>query len=154
MKDEKICILYLDDEVNNLTAFKANFRQKYEVFTAETSEAARSILEKNKIHVIVADQKMPNMTGVEFLGSIKKKYPDPIRMLLTGYSDIEAVIDAINIGKVHNYITKPWDKNEISILIDQAYEIYRLREEKDELIKKLLKANGQLEFMVRQKILS
>lgn len=152
--DKKINILYVDDEANNLIAFKANFRNYYNVYTSESAADGLQILKENKIHIIITDQRMPNMTGVEFLESIIKEYPDPIRMLLTGYVDISAVIEAINKGQVYRYIMKPINVDDLKITIDNAFEVYSLREENKELMKSLLRVNKQLEFMLRQKLLS
>jgi response regulator RpfG family c-di-GMP phosphodiesterase len=151
---EPINILYVDDEVNNLVAFKANFRRDYQIFTAETAEAGMEILRQNKIHVIITDQRMPAQTGVEFLERAIKEFPDPIRILLTGYSDINVVIDAINKGQVFRYLMKPFNELELKMILQNAVEVYKLREENKELMKKLLLANEQLEFMLRQKLLS
>lgn len=155
MKEKpKIRILYLDDEVNNLESFKANFRKHYEIYIAESAYEAKQILINNEIEIIITDQRMPNVTGVEFLESVIEEYPDPIRMLLTGYADIEAVIDAINKGKIYHYTTKPFNADELKITIDKAYEVYSLRKENKELMKSLLQVNTQLEFMLRQKLIS
>jgi response regulator RpfG family c-di-GMP phosphodiesterase len=97
---------------------------------------------------------MPEMTGVEFFEKIKKTYPDPMRILLTGYSDIQTVIDSINKGQVYRYITKPWNEDELKVIISSCYEVFCLRKENKELMKSLLQANKQLEFMLRQKLLS
>jgi DNA-binding NtrC family response regulator len=154
MTKGKISILYVDDEVNNLVAFKANFRTFCDVFTAESAAEGLEILRKNKIHVIITDQRMPNMTGVQFLEQVIKEFPDPIRILLTGYSDIQAVIEAINKGQVYRYIMKPCIMDELKITISNAYEVYSLKEENKELVKSLLRANEQLEFMLRQRLLA
>lgn len=154
MEGEKIRVLYIDDEVNNLTAFKANFRRIYEVYTAESALDGHRILNEADIHVIITDQRMPNMTGIQFLESILRDHPDPIRVLLTGYSDIQAVVDAINRGQVYRYLTKPWNEDEIKLTIQNAFELYSLRKENKELTHKLLKVNKQLEFMLRQQLLS
>ena len=151
---EKIKILYVDDEVNNLTSFKAIFRKVYDIFIAESAVEAKKILETTGVHIIITDQRMPGITGVEFLESILLQYPDPMRILLTGYADIEAVINAINKGQVYRYIAKPWNEDELRSVIESAYEVYSLREENKDLTAKLLKANEQLEFMLRQKLLS
>lgn len=153
-ENHKIRILYLDDEVNNLESFKANFRKHYEIYVAESASEAKQILINNEIEIIITDQRMPNITGVEFLESIIDEYPDPIRMLLTGYADIEAVIDAINKGKIYHYSTKPFNADELKIAIEKAYEVFSLRKKNKELLEKLLQVNTQLEFMVRQKLLS
>lgn len=154
MNEEKIRILYIDDEVNNLLAFKATFRRTYEIYTAESGQEGKEIIKEKNVHIIITDQLMPNMTGTQFLESIIDEYPDPIRILLTGYSDIDAVIDAINKGKVFRYIAKPWNEHELRMTIENAYELYSLREQNKELIKSLLQANKQLEFLLRQKLLS
>lgn len=151
---EKIKILYVDDEDNNLTAFKANFRRLYDIFTANSAQEGKNILKEQKINIIITDQRMPGITGVEFLESIIPEYPEPMRILLTGYADIEAVINAINKGQVYRYITKPWNEDELKSIIDAAFEVYSLRVANKELTTKLLKANEQLEFMLRQKLLS
>lgn len=150
----KIKVLYVDDEEHNLTAFKATFRREYDVFTAISADEGRAILATENINIIITDQRMPHITGVEFLESIIEEYPEPIRILLTGYTDVSAVIDAINKGQIYRYITKPWDEQDLKVTINNAYEVFYLRKENKELMKSLLKANEQLEFMLRQKLLS
>ncbi len=152
--DTSINVLYVDDEVHNLNSFKAGFRRKFNIFTAESAVEGRKVLETELIHVIITDQRMPVMTGIEFLESIIPEFPDPIRILLTGYADINAVIDAINKGQVYKYIQKPWMDEDLRINIEKAYEIYALRKENKELTEALLVANKQLEFLVRQNLLS
>lgn len=154
MDQEKVYVLYVDDEENNLLSFKATFRLKYKVFTAIGGDEALKILENNTIHVIVTDQRMPNMTGVELLEKVLEKHTNPIRILLTGYSDMGAIIDAVNKGKIFHYLTKPWNEEELSQTIDRAYEIYRERERIKALNQKLSLSNEQLEFLIRQKLLS
>ena len=148
--DVSINVLYVDDEVYNLTAFKAGFRRTFNVFTAESAAEGRKILETQDIHVIVTDQRMPVTTGIEFLESIIPDFPEPIRMLLTGYADINAVIDAINKGQVYKYIQKPWTDDDLRFNIEKAFEIYTLRKENRELTERLLVANKQLEDLLRQ----
>ena len=150
--EEKINILYIDDERSNLTAFKASFRRDYNIFISETTEEALEILNGHEIQIILTDQRMPEMTGVEFLQSVIGDHPEPIRILVTGYSDIQAVIDAINQGQVYKYISKPWNNDYLKVALDKASEVYGLRRENKELTKNLLKANQQLEFMLRQKL--
>ncbi len=152
-EEEKIRILYVDDDEHNLNSFKASFRRKYDVHIAESAYAGFELLKEHDFHIILTDQRMPSMTGVEFLEQVIKKYPDPIRMLVTGYTDIEAVIDAINKGKVYNYIKKPWEEDDLIVMIENAYEVYDLRRKNAELIKKLEEANEQLEFLLRQRLL-
>ncbi|WP_339866265.1 response regulator [uncultured Algoriphagus sp.] len=152
--EEKIKILYVDDEENNLQAFKATFRRDYKIFIAISAKEGREILKQEEIDVIVTDQRMPEETGVEFLESIIPDFPDPIRILLTGYTDIQAVIDAINKGQVYHYLTKPWEEDYLRTVIKNAFEIYQLRRENEQLTKALIKSNDQLEFILRQNLLS
>ncbi len=154
MNPKESKILYVDDEVHNLNAFKASFRRDYEVFTAISAAEGRKILEENEIHVIITDQRMPEATGIEFLESILEKYPDPPRILLTGYADISAVIDAINKGSVFKYVQKPWDEEELRTTINSALEMYLLNKQKEELTEKLILTNEQMEFLLRQNLLS
>jgi response regulator RpfG family c-di-GMP phosphodiesterase len=156
-----INILYIDDEPHNLIAFKAAFRRIYNIYTAENAEEGKKILDTNTIHVILSDQRMPKMTGIEFFESILESHPNPIRILITGYTDINAVIDAINRGQVYKYLSKPWNETDIKIFIDKAYEVYTLREQNASLTAeliltnaKLIDANDKLEFIARQGLLS
>jgi response regulator RpfG family c-di-GMP phosphodiesterase len=155
MTDSKIKILYVDDEENNLFSFKATFRLKYQIFTAINANIARDILDANPdIEIIFTDQRMPDITGVEFLESILDKHPEPIRILLTGYADLSASIDAVNRGKIFHYLSKPWNEEELHMTIERAYAIYRERQEEKELNQKLIHTADQMEFMLRQKLLS
>ena len=154
IKEEKIKILYVDDEENNLQAFKASFRRDYKVFIAISAQEARDFLKTQEVDIIITDQRMPEETGVDFLASIIPLYPDPIRILLTGYTDIQAVIDAINKGQVYHYLTKPWEEDYLRTVIKNAYEIYSLRKENKKLTEDLIKSNDQLEFLLRQNLLS
>ncbi|MEN2280948.1 response regulator [Algoriphagus sp. SE2] len=153
-REEKIKILYVDDEENNLQAFKATFRRDYKIFLAISANEARELLKNEEVDIIITDQRMPQETGVEFLESIIPIYPKPIRLLLTGYTDIQAVIDAINKGQVYHYLTKPWEEDYLRTVIKNAFEIYMLRRENEKLTEALLKANEQLEFLLRQNLLS
>jgi response regulator RpfG family c-di-GMP phosphodiesterase len=154
MPANKISVLYVDDEENNLFSFKATFRIKYNVFTAIGGDEALKILEKNQVHIILTDQRMPEMTGVEFLEIVLGKFPDPMRILLTGYADMGAVVDAVNKGKIFHYLTKPWNEEELDLTINRAYEKYLEKAQLKEMNEKLTGSNDQLEFMLRQKLLS
>lgn len=154
MADAKIKILYVDDEMHNLISFKATFRIKYDVLTAISGDEAKKLLETNEVHVIITDQRMPGMTGTEFLESILDKHKDTMRILLTGYADINAVIDAVNKGKIFHYLSKPWNEEELDATIQRAYNEYQKRIHEVELNQKLSVSNDQLEFLLRQKLLS
>jgi response regulator RpfG family c-di-GMP phosphodiesterase len=152
--EEKIKILYVDDEENNLQAFKATFRRDYNIFLALSADEGREILRSEDVHIIITDQRMPDETGVDFLSSIIPINPDPIRILLTGYTDIQAVIDAINKGQIYHYLTKPWEEEYMRNVIQNAYEVYQLRLENRQLTSDLHDINSQLEFVLRQNLLS
>ncbi len=154
MTERTIRILYVDDEVNNLNSFKATFRRDYEIHTVESGPEAMEFLKSTEVDIIITDQRMPNMTGVEFLEKVIPVHPDPIRILLTGYTDITAVVDAINKGQVYHYLTKPWEESALRIVIKNAFEIYELRRNNKELTEKLAKVNKQLEFLLRQNLIS
>jgi response regulator RpfG family c-di-GMP phosphodiesterase len=149
-----INVLYIDDEPHNLTSFRASFRREFNVFTAESAEQGRKILQLKLIHVILSDQRMPKMTGIEFFESILSEFPQPIRILITGYTDVDAVIDSINRGQVYKYLTKPWNENDIKNFVIKAYEVFALRKENEELTSKLIEINKKLEFLARQNLLS
>lgn len=154
MQEEKINVLYVDDEENNLMSFKATFRMKYNVHTAISGEEAIKIMDSTPIDIIITDQRMPQMTGVEFLESIIDRHSEPMRILLTGYADLNAVIDAVNKGKIFHYHTKPWNEEELDATIKRAYDVYKLRKDEKELTEKLGVTNSQLEFLLRQQLLS
>jgi response regulator RpfG family c-di-GMP phosphodiesterase len=153
MANDKIKILYIDDEENNLSSFKASFRKDYDIYTASTAALGREILNDVDIEIVITDQRMPEMTGVEFLESIASDFPKPIRMILTGYSDMPALVAAVNKGGIYRYISKPWNADELKMFIEQAYEVYRLREDKEHLTKKLKTVNAELESLISQRLL-
>lgn len=144
MNNPTVRVLYIDDEENNLQAFKASFRRMYEIYTAISAADGLKILENIDIHVILADQKMPNMTGVEFFKGIVETHPDPTRILLTGYTDIEALADAINHGDIYRYITKPWNDLELHNSIKNAYDAYKAKIDLRNKITELEKTNDEL----------
>jgi class 3 adenylate cyclase len=137
MQEDKLSILYVDDEEQNLISFKAAFRRHYTIFTANSGKTGLEILQNEKVSLIITDQRMPEMTGVQFLEKVIPAYPDTIRMILTGFSDIEVIIDAINTGRVFRYITKPWDTGELKMTIDNACQMYRLQQNNKLLLEEL-----------------
>jgi response regulator RpfG family c-di-GMP phosphodiesterase len=154
MADKKITILYVDDEENNLTSFKATFRLRYNVITALSGEEALKMLENKHVELIITDQRMPNMTGIEFLEKVLDKFPEPMRLLLTGYADMTAVIDSVNKGKIFHYLTKPWNEEEVEKTLKRAIEAYEEKQKMKEMNEKLSTSNDQLEFMLRQNLIS
>lgn len=138
---DKVNVLYLDDEINNLQSFKAKFRKDFNIFVVQTaSEAFQILAEYKDIHVVISDQRMPEMTGVNFFESLLIHFPYPVRILLTGYADLNSVIDAINKGQVYRYIQKPWNDYEMKLAIENAFQFYfinnQLRKKNEELQKK------------------
>ncbi len=147
-KSQDIKIIYIDDEEHNLQSFKANFRKDYTIYTTTSTTVALELIEQENIGIILADQRMPEMTGVEFFEIIRSKYPDKIRILITGYTDIAAAIDAINKGEVFRFIDKPWDRDYVQNTIAQAYEIVQTREELHKKNQDLIKANEELDHFI------
>jgi serine/threonine-protein kinase len=121
--DGKALILFVDDEERILTALRSVFRAKYHVFTATNGPEALEFARKFKLHVVVSDQRMPDMPGVELLRLIKEASPHTMRILLTGYSDLAAIVGSINEGEVYRFISKPWDTREIQKTISEAVAI-------------------------------
>lgn len=138
-------ILVVDDEPDVVKSVQDLLRLDYRVLGATRAQAALDILRDEDVHVVMTDQRMPDVTGVEFLRQVQGDYPQAIRLLFTGYADIRAVIDAINHGNVYRYITKPWDPEELEAVIRQAIERYELAAEKRRLTQTLAEQNKELE---------
>lgn len=145
---QKIRVLYLDDEENNLRSFKAAFRRDYEVHIASNTEKAFQLIKEVSPHVIFSDQRMPVTTGVEFFNAVRQVFPAPVRILLTGYTDLQAIVDAINKGHIYRYITKPWNETEIKVAIENAFDVFHTRRELEEKIAALQKTNDELNRFV------
>ena len=122
MENLKANILYVDDERENLDGFEASFYNVYNIFLADNGKSGLEILRNKEIHVIVSDQRMPEMTGLEFFAEVQKKYPDIVCIILTAHVDSESSIRAVNQGGIYRYILKPWDKNEMKMSLDNAVE--------------------------------
>ncbi len=144
MEEGKPNILYIDDEPDNLTVFKIAFRRYYNILTSTTAAEGLEILQKNKIHVVVTDQRMPDMTGVEFLTLIPAE-PYVTRILLTAYTETQALIDAVNDGHIFRYINKPWKLDDLKQTLDNAVENQKLIETNHLLLRNLKASNQQLE---------
>lgn len=137
-------IVCIDDETHNNQALERLLRKKYQVYSAISPTEGLELIQKHQPAVIISDQRMPQMTGVEVLEKSIALSPDSIRLLLTGYTDIESVISAINEGQIYRYLTKPWEPQDLIITIDKAYETYLLRQE-------LQKQNEQLKSLDKLK---
>lgn len=158
MKEEQISprprVLYLDDDQSNLDSFKANFREQFEVYLADNPVEAYNLIEKHQIEIVVTDHNMPSMTGVEFLESISNDFPQVQRILLTGYTELIPVVEAVNKGKVFRIITKPFNMKEIRAMVSEAWDQFRELMDKEKLIRQLTRQNQQFEFILRQRLLS
>ncbi|HVK04384.1 MAG TPA: response regulator [Armatimonadaceae bacterium] len=130
-------ILVVDDEPEILYSLRGLLRREFEVHTAGSAEEAMEVLRQHPVHAVMSDQRMPEMTGVELLTEVQGRWPDAVRMVFTGYSDIKAVIDAINNGHIFRYITKPWDADELKSVLRQACEEYDRVVERRELLQDL-----------------
>ena len=116
----KHTILVVDDEPDVVKSVQDLLRLDYRVLGATRASEGIKIMQTEEVHVVMSDQRMPEMTGVQFLDRIKGEHPAAIRLLFTGYADITAIIDAINQGNIYRYITKPWDPDELQQVIRQA----------------------------------
>jgi two-component system sensor histidine kinase/response regulator len=146
-------VLCIDDEIDNLDAIERILRKKYQVLKATSGQKALEILQQNpeQIAVIVTDQRMPEMTGVEFLQKSIGSHPDTSKILLTGYTDLESVITAVNDGQIQRYLTKPWDPTDLSLAVDQAYERFSLNMEIKRKNRELSKALLEIQELDRMK---
>ncbi|MGA9381421.1 MAG: SpoIIE family protein phosphatase [Phormidium sp.] len=131
----KLKLMVVDDEPDNLDLLYRTFRREFQVYKAESGPSALEVLDKEgEMAVIISDQRMPQMNGTEFLGRTVERFPDTIRILLTGYTDVEDLVEAINSGQVFKYITKPWNPTELKAVVQQASETYGvLKRRTDEL---------------------
>ena len=144
MEQRRHTLLIVDDEVDVLESLRHQFHRTYKVLTAGSGGQAVSVLNTNEVQLILSDQRMPGMQGDSFLSQARRLQPDAIRMLFTGYADIQAVINAVNEGHIFRYILKPWDTVELEGIIRQAAEQYDLLAERKRLIAELQAANAQL----------
>ena len=148
---DKFKILYVDDENDNLLGFKATFRREYNVALAQSANEALEVLKKEKFQVIVSDQKMPQISGVEFLKKTLNIAPNTTRILLTGYSDTSDIIEAINKGQIFQFVSKPWEKNELKMILDNAIGNYLLKNENQSLLKQIKTYNENLEELIEKR---
>ncbi len=145
---ENRSLLIVDDEPNVLKSLKRLLLDTdYMVYTAESGEVGLEIIKTHDIKLVISDYRMPGMNGVEFLNKIRETHPDTIRMILSGYADVIAVVEAINDGQVYRFITKPWNDQELLTSIKRAIEQYELQKENSKLYLELHKRNLELQIL-------
>lgn len=137
-------ILYVDDEIENLQGFEYLLQRDFDVHIAQSAKEGLDILKKTTIKVVLTDQRMPEMSGIEFLEKAMAISPESIRIVVTAYSDSDTILQAINQGKAYHFITKPWNNNELKNIIRRAIETYNLRRDKIQLITHLQNLNAEL----------
>ena len=137
-------ILVVDDEQDNLDAFRFNFRKTFDILTASGGAEALQILAEKEVAVVVTDQRMPRMTGVELLREVRQRQPECVGIILTAFTDVDVLIEAINLGQVYRYITKPWDAKEVRGVLQYAIERFDLTRENKRLAAQLAEYTGYL----------
>jgi response regulator RpfG family c-di-GMP phosphodiesterase len=141
-------ILCVDDEPNILSSLRRLFRAKgFQVRVAEGGKAGLALLELEAVDLVISDMRMPEMDGAQFLAQVRERWPETVRLLLTGYSDVTSIIDAINRGEIYRYITKPWDDNDIVLIVRQALERKALEQEKKRLEALTVRQNEELKTL-------
>ena len=122
---EKYAVLVVDDEPDILFSLKGLLRREFDVYTARGGREAIEVLREHPVHVIMTDQRMPEMTGVEFLSRAKEQHPDAVRVIFTGYADPKSLMDAINQANVYRFVSKPWDPDELVGVLRRACGEYQ-----------------------------
>ena len=145
-------VLVVDDEQDNLDAFRFVFRKAFALTYAQGGEQALSLLETFDPAVIVTDQRMPGMSGIEVLRHAQEKRPDAVGVLLTAYTDMPVLLEAINSGSVYRYVQKPWDSKELTVILRQAIERFHTLRENRRLREQLARYAGYLEDQQRDPI--
>lgn len=142
---EPATLLFVDDEANILSSLKRLFRPLgYRIFTAGGGAEGLEIMEQNHVDLVISDMRMPEMNGAQFLEKIRAKWPDAMRILLTGYADVTSTIEAINKGEIYRYVSKPWDDNDVVLVVHHALELRNLSMEKKRLEALTLRQNEEL----------
>lgn len=142
---KKHCLLVVDDEPDLVQSVKDLLRFDYKVLIATRAADGLQIMQREKVHVVMSDQRMPEMTGVEFFKHLRDSHPETVRLLFTAYADLNAVTDAINDGNVYRYISKPFEPDELKAVLRQAVDYYDLHEERRRLVLEVQEKNRQLE---------
>ena len=141
------CLLVVDDEPEVVQSLQDLLRFDYRVLGAHRAAKGLNILEREPVQIVMTDQRMPEMTGVEFLRRLRESHPDVVRLLFTGFADVSAVVDAVNQGSVFRYVTKPWEPNELQSVLRQAGERWDMVAEQRRLTDELTTNNRKLEAL-------
>ncbi|PRQ64358.1 HD domain-containing phosphohydrolase [Vibrio sp. V01_P9A10T6] len=144
---DRLSLLLLDDESEILKSLTRVLRTDYDIVSFNSGKEALEYLEQHEVSIIISDMRMPEMDGADFLAKSKELYPETIRILLTGYSDIQSTVRAVNSGGIHTYIGKPWDNENLKLIVSKAAEFYRLTKEREHLAIELEKRNSELEVV-------
>lgn len=143
-------MLVVDDEPDNLDLLYRTFRRDFNVLRAESGIVALEVLAKEgEVAVIISDQRMPEMKGTEFLSKTVPQFPDTMRIILTGFTDVEDLVEAINSGQVYKYITKPWDPNELKAVVQRAVETYDLLKQRTEELRHAQAQTALIEVIIQ-----
>ncbi|MEM9488424.1 MAG: sigma-54 dependent transcriptional regulator, partial [Myxococcota bacterium] len=141
-------ILIVDDEQDNLDAFRFNFKRTFRILAASSGEEALGLLREHDVAVIVTDQRMPRMTGLEMLSEAAKLRPEAVSIILTAFTDVDVLVEAINRGEIYRYVTKPWEAREVRGIITQAIERFALQRENQRLVAQLEQYTGYLDHEI------
>src|SRR3954447_16358249 len=124
MKPNKKCLLIIDDEPNVCDSVHDLLRREFRVLKAHSADQGYKLMQEEEVHIVMSDQRMPQITGVELLAKVKSKYPQAVRMLFTGFADLESIIAAINQGHIYGFLKKPWQPEELEGAVRQAAQEY------------------------------
>jgi response regulator RpfG family c-di-GMP phosphodiesterase len=141
MARPKHCLLIVDDEPNVCDSVHDLLRREYRVLKAHSAEEGYQLMQEEEVHIVMSDQRMPQISGVELLTGLKTRYPQAVRMLFTGFADLESVIAAINQGHVFQFVRKPWQPEELLMAVRQAADEYdrleRIAQEREQLVEEI-----------------
>lgn len=151
MNARKCSLLVVDDEPYILPTLAALLAADFDVVTADCVENAQAVFERQSIDLVLTDQKMPRQTGVQLLEWVRENHPRTVRLLMTGYAELEDAVDAINRGQVYHYLLKPWRTEELQQILRNAAEKFNLERSRDDLLEQLRNLNSELEKRVAER---
>jgi two-component system, sensor histidine kinase and response regulator len=148
-------ILYIDDAPENLVGFRISFSKLFDISTAENTDDGYMLMQKNEFPIVLVDYKMPEENGIGFIERISEEFADVVFIVISGYAELDVVINAINMNCIKNFVQKPWNFNEMKIMLNNAMESYQIRKENKLLMNMLVEKNKQLaESVKREKSLN